>query len=244
MDYSIKIDEFEGPLDLLLHLIKESNINIWDIKIEDITKQYLDYIEKMEELNIDVASSYLVMAAELTLIKSKSLLPKLNNGEDVVDDEEVSKDNLIYRLTQYQAYKEMADKFKLLEEERQNIIVKSPENINMYASEVSYSNDGNIDDLLSAFKAFIERSKLSKPLNTKITTKEYSVDERNNQIRNILKAKNKVHFTELFDIPSKDYIVVTFLSILDLVKKEEISIKQEYNFEDILLEVRKKDLDE
>ena len=95
MDYSIKINEFEGPLDLLLHLIKQSNIDIVDIEINQITKQYLDYINKMEELNINVASAYLVMAAELMEIKSKSLLPLPDKEETEDDDEVVSKENLI-----------------------------------------------------------------------------------------------------------------------------------------------------
>ena len=98
MDYSIKINEFEGPLDLLLHLIKQSNIDIYDIEISEITKQYLDYINKMEELNINIASSYIVMAAELMEIKSKSLLPKKEDDEEEEDEEVVSKENLINKL--------------------------------------------------------------------------------------------------------------------------------------------------
>ena len=97
MDYSIKINEFVGPLDLLLHLIKQSNMDILDIEINEITKQYLDYINKMEELNINVAASYIVMAAELMEIKSKSLLPKTTE-EVEEEDEEVSKEKLINKL--------------------------------------------------------------------------------------------------------------------------------------------------
>ena len=104
MDYNIKIDAFEGPLDLLLHLIKEKNVDIYDISIEEITKSYLDYINKMEELNINIASSYLVMAAELMEIKSKSLLPKVENEEDN-EEEEVSRENLINKLVEYKKYK-------------------------------------------------------------------------------------------------------------------------------------------
>ena len=106
MDYSIKIDAFEGPLDLLLHLIKKTNIDIYDINIEEITKQYLDYINKMEELNIDIASSYLVMAAELIELKSKLLLPNQNNEEN--EEEENTKENLIQRLLIYEKYKDIA----------------------------------------------------------------------------------------------------------------------------------------
>ena len=132
MDYSVKIDEFEGPLDLLLHLIKQSNINIQDIDISVITAQYLDYINKMDELNINVAASYLVMAAELMEIKSKSLLPRTEEESTEEDDEEVSKERLINKLIEYQKYKDMTSTFKDLELERQKIYIKSPEKISNY----------------------------------------------------------------------------------------------------------------
>ena len=100
MDYTIKIDAFDGPLDLLLHLIKKSNIDIIDISISEITNQYLDYINKMEELNINVASTYLVMASELMEIKSKTLLPqkKEEDNDNEEDEEEVSREKLIQKL--------------------------------------------------------------------------------------------------------------------------------------------------
>ena len=152
MDYSIKINEFEGPLDLLLHLIKQSNIDIVDIEINEITKQYLDYINKMEELNINVASSYLVMAAELMEIKSKSLLPK-QEEETEGEEEVVSKENLINKLLEYQKYKNMISTFKDMETERQKIYVKSPEKVSNYVNEIiKNDNDTSIDDLVNAFK--------------------------------------------------------------------------------------------
>ena len=110
MEYSVKINEFEGPLDLLLHLIKESNIKIEDIKIDEITKQYLDYINKMEEMNLDIASEYLVMAAELIEMKSNNLLPKKEEKELV--EEEDPKEELIRRLLEYESYKKMTEVFR------------------------------------------------------------------------------------------------------------------------------------
>ena len=107
MEYSVKINEFEGPLDLLLHLIKESNIKIEDIKIDEITKQYLDYINKMEEMNLDIASEYLVMAAELIEMKSNNLLPKKEEKELV--EEEDPKEELIRRLLEYESYKKLEE---------------------------------------------------------------------------------------------------------------------------------------
>jgi len=238
MDYSIKINEFEGPLDLLLHLIKQSNINIYDISIDEITKSYLDYINKMEELNINVASEYLVMAAELMEIKSKSLLPKTEEEQEE-DEEEVSKENLINKLVEYKKYKEMTSKFKELELNRNNIYIKSPENINNYITDKNiYNEEEDIQKLVEAFKNFLDRKELEKPLKTKITNKEYSVKERKNSIRKILQERKKVEFTELFDIVNKSYIAVTFLSILEMSKEKVINIKQDKNFDNIYLEMR------
>ena len=235
MDYNIKIDAFEGPLDLLLHLIKEKNVDIYDISIEEITKSYLDYINKMEELNINVASSYLVMAAELMEIKSKSLLPKVESEEDN-EEEEVSRENLINKLVEYKKYKEMTEVFKELEINRNNIYIKPPENINNYVNNEIYNEEIEIDKLVEAMKNFLNRKELEKPLKTKITNKEYSVKERKNSIKNILKSKKRVEFTELFEEYNKSYIAVTFLSVLELAKEHELRISQDKNFDNIFIE--------
>ena len=237
MDYSVKIDEFEGPLDLLLHLIKQSNINIQDIDISVITAQYLDYINKMDELNINVAASYLVMAAELMEIKSKSLLPRTEEEPTEEDDEEVSKESLINKLIEYQKYKDMTSTFKALELERQKIYIKSPEKISNYIDN-TITNDGDtsIDDLVNAFKGFLERLDREKPITTKITNKEYSVKSRKQGLRKLLKEHPRVKFTELFEETNTPYIVVTFLSILEMTKEKEIVLRQDGNFKDIIIE--------
>ena len=235
MNYSIKIDAFEGPLDLLLHLIKEKNVDIYDISIEEITKSYLDYINKMEELNINIASSYLVMAAELMEIKSKSLLPKVENEEDN-EEEEVSRENLINKLVEYKKYKEMTEVFKELEINRNNIYIKPPENINNYVNNEIYNEEIEMDKLVEAMKNFLNRKELEKPLKTKITNREYSVKERKNSIKNILKNKKRVEFTELFEEYNKSYIAVTFLSVLELAKEHELKISQDKNFDNIFIE--------
>lgn len=237
MDYSVKIDEFEGPLDLLLHLIKQSNINIQDIDISVITAQYLDYINKMDELNINVAASYLVMAAELMEIKSKSLLPRTEEESTEEDDEEVSKERLINKLIEYQKYKDMTSTFKALELERQKIYIKSPEKISNYIDN-TITNDGDtsIDDLVNAFKGFLERLDREKPITTKITNKEYSVKSRKQGLRKLLKERPRVKFTELFEETNTPYIVVTFLSILEMTKEKEIVLRQDGNFKDIIIE--------
>lgn len=241
MDYLIKIDEFEGPLDLLLHLVKESNIDIHDIKIIEITEQYLDYINKMEELNINVASEYLVMAATLMEIKSKSLLPKDDVNEEEVEDEEVSREALIQKLIDYEKYKEVTKSFKELEVSRREIYTKAPSKLNELTDQ-KIVNDTNItlDDLMDAFAKYLERKDKEKPITTKVTNKEYSVRKRKNDIKTFLKDKKKALFTELFDEYNKSYVVVTFMSILELAKENDITITQEGNFENIYIELKVK----
>lgn len=234
MDYEVEIPEFEGPLDLLLHLIKQDNISIQDISIERITKQYLNYIEMMNDLNLDIASEYLVMAAELIEMKSSSLLP----NEEVEEDEfeEDPKNQLINRLLEYEKYKNITNSFKELESFRQEVYTKDPENLTEYQDENTNIDYGvDLNDLLEAFKKFLNDKELDKPLNTKITNKEYSVGKRTVEIRDILRKKKKVKFTELFEVLTKEYVVVTFLAILSMSKKQEIELVQTNNFNDIII---------
>ena len=235
MEYIVTIDKFQGPLDLLLHLVKQTNLDIYEIKIEEIVLQYFNYIKQMEEMNLNIASSYLVMAAELLEIKALMLLPK---DEEIVDEfEENPKDRLIKRLIEYQNYKDLTGEFQELENKRHEYYTKLPSNLSDYDLKINGSLPDNIDlnDLMNAFNKFLERQQLQKPLNTKIANKEYSIFERSLEIKKIIKEKKKVSFEELFDIRNKGYIVVTFLSILNLAKTKEVKIEQENNFETIYL---------
>lgn len=231
MHYEVKINEFEGPLDLLLHLIKKSNIDIYDISLEEITNQYMDYIHKMEELNLDIASEYLVMASDLLEYKSRSLLPKKEEEKD----EEDPKEELIKKLVDYKKYKEITETFKELENVRSEVYTKIPSDISEYEEKVNNVGELSKEDLLNAFKKFMDRKKFEKPLNTKITTKELSVSDRIIKIRELLKDKKELSFESLFDRYDKDYIVVTFLSVLEMSKNSEIKIIQENNFDNIII---------
>ncbi len=241
MDYKFIINDFEGPLDLLLHLVKTSEVDIYDISIEKITEQYLDFIRNMEEMNLTIASEYLVMASELIEIKSRLLLPNNNDlGED--EYEEDPRENLINRLIEYKKYKDMVEIFKELEEERRDIYTKEPINLNEY-SEVITENKGDIslEDLISALNNFLKRKEDEKPVTTKITKKELSIKDRTYEIRNILKNKKKVSFFKLFEIKTKEYVVVTFLSILEMAKRGELFITQDNNFDEITVNIKEGD---
>ena len=231
MDYTVKIHDFDGPLDLLLHLIKKSNIHIWDIQICDITTQYLDYINHMKGLDLNIAGEYLVMASELMEMKSRSLLP---NKEEELEEEEVSREALIQKLIDYNRYKEVTSAFHQLEVDRKQIHTKEPSFVSFQGEDI-LDDDICLSSLLEAFQKFLDRKEKEKPLQTKVTTREYSIYERSKQIKNILWERKKVFFTDLFDFYNRDYVVVTFLSILDLAKKGQLMIKQDHNFDAIYL---------
>ncbi len=237
MEYKVTINDFEGPMDLLLHLVKENNIDIIELNVEEITEQYLKYIEEAEELNLDIASEYLALAAELIEIKSMSLLPKKVVVED--DYEEDPRENLIARLIEYQKYKEVTKDLKELEQQRKHFYSKSPSNLKEFKEneEINYG-DLTMDLLMNAFQKFLDRKEEEKPLNTKITKKEYSVSARSREIKDVLKKRKKVEFEELFEIVTKDYVVVTFLSILSMAKKGELIITQNDNFSKIVLSLK------
>ncbi len=232
MDF--KINEFEGPLDLLLHLIKESKMNIMDIEIEKITDQYMNYLDLQEKMNLEIASEYLVMASELIELKSKLLLPNPKNEEG---EEEDPREELVNRLLEYQAYKEITKVLQDKENLRKEIYTKAPENIRNYVEEdVSITTDVTLDDLVEAFKKYLERKKETKPLQTKITVNEVTVSSRRHDIKNLLRTKKRVSFFELFPVVSKEYVIATFLAVLEMAKSHELTITQNGTFDDIICE--------
>ena len=231
---NIEINDFNGPLDLLLHLIKSNKMDIYDINIEVITKEYIDYINNNKELTIDACSEYLVMASELVHLKSKLLLNNKNEDEELyeINNEEELRD----RLLEYQKIKDMAIDFRDLEEKRSYVFTRFPSNLSEFRNTSTIITDVTLDDLLKAFEEFLKKQKLMMPASATVTKKEYSVDERSNMIRSIIKSKGKMNFLDLFDDISKPYVIVTFLSVLDLAKKNEIIITQNNNFGEIFIE--------
>lgn len=236
MMYQFHINEFEGPLDLLLHLIKVNEMDIYDINISEITEQYITFINNMKATDMDVAADYLLMASELVHIKSKNLL-EVDEDEDEESDFLInSKEELTKRLLEYQAIKELTSSFKDLSEKRSEIYTKLPANLDEYRENEKISGQGSLNDLLNAFQLFLERQKYVKPINTKITKKEYSVEERCKTIRDMLKINRKLNFVDLFEEFNRSYVVVTFLSLLEMTKNNEIILIQEDNFSPLLIE--------
>lgn len=240
MEYNFCINDFEGPLDLLLHLVKTSKMDIYEIDIKVIIEEYLAFIESEKNKNIDIASSYLVMAAELIHLKSKMLvnddtIEENNNDEFHIESEE----DLKRKILEYEKYKKLTESLEEQRLKRNNFYTKSPMKLDEIIDNKDIKfGDVSVEDLVNALKSFKAREKYLKPLSTKITKKEYSIEKRINDIRKILQVRDKVEFLELFEENNRDFLIVTFLSVLTMSKNEEINLTQEDNFKPILIERR------
>lgn len=226
MEHQIKINEFVGPMDLLLYLIKEKSIDIMNINIVEIIDQYLNYIEAMEKLNLTIASEYLTVASELLFIKSHLLIPNKKIEEDL-------EEQFINRIFEYKKYKEVSEKLNKLEKKRKLMFSPLPRDLSLFISEKKEIKKEDLNKLIKAFKLILTQKEV--PLYSSIPYTEYSVTERLNEIKEILKKEKQIEWTKLFEKFEKDYIIVTFLSILELAKTNYISIIQTNNFNQIIL---------
>lgn len=240
MDYLININNFHGPLDLLLHLVKSKEQDIYEINISAIIEEYLEYIKKMQDLNIDIASEFLVMAATLLHLKSRMLLGYEEESTETTDEFAItSEEDLRTKIIEYEKYKQMTEVFHDLEEKRNSFYTKAPANLKEYTDE-PIKNDGSvtIDDLINAFLEYQERINYQKPIETKITEKELHVEDQIVAIKKKLQVQGKMNFIELFEEITRPHIIVTFLAILQMSKNNEINIYQRNNFENIIVESR------
>ncbi|CAI8789439.1 MULTISPECIES: segregation/condensation protein A [Bacillus] len=240
MQYNFKVEAFEGPLDLLLHLIHRYEIDIYNIPVAEITEQYLSYIHTMKDLQLDVASEYLVMAATLLQIKSKMLLPKQeedvpDNGEDFIDD---PRQELMERLIEYKKYKQVAAELKEREQERAQLYTRPPIDFTSFQQEeeTSLPLDITLYDMLAAFQKLMRRKKPKRPVTTRIARQEIPIEQRMSDILQQLEtAEGRQSFYDLFVDEEREVMVVTFLAILELMKNQQIIIEQEHNFDEIFL---------
>lgn len=225
MTYQCKLDIFEGPLDLLLYLIKEQKMDIYDIPIAQVTRQYLDYLNLMQDLNLEVVGEYLIMAAELTRIKSKVLLPVQETEGDEVEEGVDPRDELARRLIEYQRYKDAAFELRKREYDRQLIFGRGRE----LEFDDSPSEDTIIDasvfDLLTAFQKVLKDRSFKKDYEINIS--EYSVTDKIKEILENLNASESVTFDALFtEASNKQEIIVTFLALLELMRLKLLRVQQ------------------
>ena len=230
MNYQCNLDIFEGPLDLLLHLIKEQKMDIYDIRIAEITKQYLSYLDLLSELNLEMVGEYLVMAAELAKIKSKTLLPIPETEEDVLTAAgEDPRAELMRRLLEYQRYKEAAFELRQKEYDQQQLFSRTGEVV-LENSEEELLIEANVFDLLTAFQKVLKEKSFKKNYEIKVTT--LSVSDRISGILEILNVSESVTFDSLFTtLNTKQEVIVTFLAILELMRMQLIRSQQARQFD-------------
>ena len=225
MSFQVVFNEFEGPLDLMLHLIKENKLDLFDLEFDVLVDQYLLYLEQAEALNLEIDSEYLVELATMFEYKSKRLLPK--KEEDLVDEyEEDPKDRLVRRLMEYQQFKDVSSVLENYYKERQLQIGKplSLENEEWIKNNENMPIEGNPYDLVKAMSKVLRRLSLSKPIETKMKTKEISVDDRILQIKARWMELPETFSFEMLssDCENVEMVIVTFLASLDLIRRQEL----------------------
>ncbi len=241
MTYNIKLDIFEGPFDLLLYLIRINEMDIYDIKISEITKQYLDYIRLMEQLDLELAGEYLVMAATLINIKARTLLPS-QEGENIEEeiDEIMSTKELIRQLVEYRKYKELAQSLRNKESQNLNVFYRT--NIIPIFPQIDQEEDVIKEDIRKMFDAFARViNYVDKKHIHQVSLEEYSIEDKIILLRTQLESAEQILLNKLFEnCFNKSEIIVTFLASLELVRLKEVKILQSGAYKEIFVVKRNK----
>ena len=230
-EFLVNIESFDGPLDLMLHLIKEKKMDLFDLDLNELADQYIRYLETMREMRLEVAGEYLVMLAEMIEYKSKRLLPKDETQEEELED---PKDRLVRRLLEYQQYKEISQELGRIYEERQGQYTKA---LSAEAEEWMRTDamhyEGSPYELMKAMRRCLIRMQLTKPLETKYTERSISMEERELQIRARLDHLPKTFsFRKLLeDVNDLPMFVATFLAVLDLARQHTLYFSVDQNDE-------------
>lgn len=241
MPVNIKIDNFEGPFDLLLHLIKKNEMDIYNIKIYDITNHYIAYLRTMEEMDLEITSEFIVIAASLIELKSRQLLPKekKETGDEEIDPEQL----LIMRLLEYNKYKSVAEYFKLKIDILGQVYSKKPEIISDYkgitGTEILKST--SLETLYKIYQklalSYKKKENTENIIEKKISTEVFKIEDKMEIISNKLKISRRFLFKELLEgCGHRLEAIVTFLALLELIKTKKVNVFQEGNFSEIYVE--------
>lgn len=244
--YNVKIDTFEGPLDLLLHLIGKMEIDIVDISVAEVTDQYVAFIRTMQKFELDIASEYLVMAATLLQLKSKQLLPPVPIEDEDVPDfiEEPTREGLIQQLIEYKAYKEAVVFMREQEEQRLELYSRPGEDLTKYMTEDVTPYDGPLtfSDLLHAYSKMVERKRWKERRRKTIKREERTLEEQMTRLHEHVLSKRETSFFSFFvERPDVSDVVVTFMALLELIKLRVVKTEQvEMDIQISLIESTKK----
>ncbi len=232
MSYKIKLEMFEGPLDLLLYLVKKDHLNVYDIPIAQVTEQYLKYMDIMRLLNLNIAGEFLVMAATLMQIKSKMLLP-IDESQQVEEQQEDPRAELVKRLLEYEKFKEIAGTLREKETDQRDVFKRPKplqQEINEDAQDVYF--EASLFDLITAFSTALEG--IPKEVFYEVIKDEFTIESKIHDILHLLLVQSSLRLFDLFSkAKNKIEVVVTFLAILELIKLKEIVARQKGLFQEI-----------
>jgi len=237
MSYKVKLDMFEGPFDLLVYLIENSEMNIYDIHVASITRQYVEYIEKMKGLDVAVATEFMVLAAVLIEIKSKMLLPRLK-PEGASEYEEDPRSDLVQKILEYKRFKQAAELLEAQEENTQNIFEKPKEDLAQYTKEPDEYLNLDINQFAVAFKLFLHKKKKVEEIRknyTRVERQKLSIEDRIRHIIGFFKERSlkKATFNELLGDGGRYDQVITFMSLLEMIRQSLVKVNQPMAFGDI-----------
>lgn len=238
MSYKVKLDMFEGPFDLLVYLIENAEMNIYDIKVSLITEQYLEYLGQMQAMNVALGSEFMVLAASLIEIKSKMLLPRYKpEGENLLEDD--PRLELVNRLLEYKRFKGASELLQLKEELNLQIFEKPQEDISQYTNEPDEYLSLELDQFVKAFHIFVRKKQKVEEIRhnyAKVERQKQTIESRISQIKNMLlfHGKKMLNFRELLTPESKRYdVVITFVSMLEMIRQKSVKVTQKSNFGEI-----------
>ena len=241
--YSIKTNDFEGPLDLLCHLIDKNKMDICDINISDITDQYIEYLNKMEELNLEIASEFLIMASTLLYLKSKTLLPVVESSDS--DEKELTEEELLQRIIEYKKYKETSEQLRIMYQENSKRIFKEEEKIKFPKKKLEI--DLNYSLVVNAYAKIIEKNKKRLNKNAKnikkiAITDTYTVSSKVKEMYKELIRNKKFIFNNLYSQKqcNKEEVVTAFTGLLEMSRRSKVQTSQKALFWDILVEKNRK----
>jgi len=227
-DYKVKLEVCEGPLDLLLYLIKRDEVDIYDISIERITKQYLSYLDAFQVLNIELAGEFIVMAANLLYIKSRTLLPVEQQMAEEDAEEDDPRWELIRQLIEYKKFKEAASLMRDQEAMQENLFARVPVTPDLAPSENLLVDEVGIFDLIHAFQKILKRLEKKPEDLREIFAENFTVSDKIDHVLRLTSSGVPIRFEELFaDAAGRTEIVVTFLAMLELIRLKQLRVRQE-----------------
>lgn len=239
-EYKVKFEVFEGPLDLLLYLIKKEEVDIYEVNLTKLATQFIEYIEMMREFDLEIAGEFLVMASTLMYIKSRELLPVDQRAE--TDEEEEGEDprwELIRQLVEYKKFKDAAAQLQVLEARQENVFPRVPGKIEFESERPAPKPDVSIFDLLNAVNAVLKRFEKREGSTRDIFEDKWTVSEKIEYVVRVLASREHVRFSELFeDATSRSEVVCTFLALLELIRLKQLVCAQSEDFGEIEIKKR------